>query len=44
MVVNLMSDEKTIKTGIVKLNENGGVSEEYLKQILIVEFDEAIEE
>lgn len=39
-----MSDEKTIKTGIVKLNENGGVSEEYLKQILIVEFDEAIEE
>jgi hypothetical protein len=44
MVVNLMSDEKTIKTGIVKLNENGGVCEEYLKQILILEFDEVIEE
>ena len=31
MVVNLMSDERTNK--IWKLDENGGISEEYLKEL-----------
>ena len=35
MVVNLMSDERINK--IWKLDENGGVSEEYLKELKLIQ-------
>ena len=39
MVVNLMSDERINK--IWKLDENGGVSEEYLKELKLIRYQRA---